>query len=192
MKRRLAVIALLAGTAGLAACDRTAVTGDDMTPEASAAASDADRPPSGGNVEAGLADGSAARFADGGPEASIERPGEASRALNAGAGTAIEGAPAFAVIYPGARVEPTPLLTSGPGEVGGGIVFTSEASPDDIVGFYRRGAEAAGMTQVMAMNNAETRAYSAAKGPGGASLTIVAHPLEDGQTSAQLTWTVGP
>ncbi len=184
MKRRLAVIALMAGTAGLAACDRTAVTGDDMTPEASIAASDADRAPSDGGVEGG--------FADGGLEASIERPGGASPALTAGGGTAIEGAPAFAVIYPGARVEPTPLLTSGPGEVGGGIVFTSEASPDDIVGFYRRGAEAAGMTQVMAMNNAETRAYSATKGPGGASLTIVAHPLEDGQTSAQLTWTVGP
>ena len=115
-----------------------------------------------------------------------------SSGLSGRTGTAIEGAPAFAVIFPDATVEPTPLVTSTPGGAGGGIVFTSRASPDDIVQFYRQGAEAAGMTQVMALNNGDTRAYSATKGPGGASLTIVAHPVEDGQTTAQLTWTIGP
>ena len=107
------------------------------------------------------------------------------------AGEAIEGAPAFAVVYPGGVVEATPLTPVADGGAGGGVVFTSDASPDDIVEFYRRKAEAAGLASVMSMNQGETRGYGAAGAPGGAGLQVVAHPVEPGQTSVQLTWTGG-
>lgn len=190
MTRRLAVIALLAGTAGLVSCDRPSSTEDQSTPEARVAGSGATAAgPGAGNASA---DGATGLSAGESGASSTDRSEALASASVVGTGTAIEGAPAFAVIFPGATVEPTPLLTSTPGGAGGGIVFTSSASPDDIVRFYRQGADEAGMTQVMALNTGDTRAYSATKGPGGASLTIVAHPVDEGQTSAQLTWTVGP
>ena len=128
------------------------------------------------------------------PSAAVEAETPAAAAPAAAplpAGEAIEGAPAFAVVYPGGVVETTPLTPVADGGAGGGVVFTSDASPDDIVDFYRRKAEAAGLASVMSMNQGETRGYGAAGAPGGAGLQVVAHPVEPGQTSVQLTWTGG-
>lgn len=169
MARRLTVIALLAA-AGLASCDRDGGPAD--TPASGAESARAEAPVSKADVEGMTASPSP-------PEATLP------------AGEAIEGAPAFAVIYPGGVVETTPLTPVAAGGAGGGIVFTSDASPDDIVDFYRRKAEAAGLASVMSMNQGETRGYGAAGAPGGAGLQVVAHPVEPGQTSVQLTWTPG-
>ena len=103
-------------------------------------------------------------------------------------GEPVEGAPAFVSLYPGAVIETTPLAVSAEG---GGVVFTSEASPDAIVDFYRQRTQAAGMVQIMALNNGDTRAYAANKTAGGASLTVVSRPLETGGTTTQLTWVPG-
>lgn len=105
------------------------------------------------------------------------------------AGEAIEGAPAFAVVYPGGVVETTPLTPVAAGGAGGGVIFTSDASPDDIVDFYRRKAEAAGLASVMSLNQGETRGYGAAHAHGGEGLKVVAYPIEPGRTSVQVTWT---
>ena len=83
MTRRLAVMALLTAAAGLASCDReTGPAADKVEPAAATA----------------RAETPVAATAPAAPEPTSLPAGEA-----------IEGAPAFAVVYPGGVVETTPL-----------------------------------------------------------------------------------
>lgn len=172
MTRRLTVIALLAA-ASLASCDRDAAPADTAAPDAGSARAEVPSVPNSGAAD----------------DAGAAAPASATAILPAG--DAIDGAPAFAVVYPGGVVETTPLTPVAADGAGGGVVFTSAASPDDIVDFYRRKAEAAGLASVMSMNQGETRGYGAVGASGGAGLQVVAHPVEPGQTSVQVTWTGG-
>jgi hypothetical protein len=102
------------------------------------------------------------------------------------------GAPAFAVVFPGGTPQGPVTVARGPDGPGGILSFTTEATPDAVVAFYRQRAEAAGLASVMAMNTGEARAYGAAAGDGsGKLLHVVATPVEGGQTSVQLDWTNG-
>jgi hypothetical protein len=110
----------------------------------------------------------------------------------AAAAPAAPGAPAFAVVYPGGTAQGPVTVARGPDGPGGILSFTTEATPDAVVAFYRQRAEAAGLASVMAMNTGEARAYGAAAGDGsGKLLHVVATPVEGGQTSVQLDWTNG-
>lgn len=102
------------------------------------------------------------------------------------------GVPVFAALFPGATLD-TPVTTAtGPSGPGGMATYTTEAAPDDVVAFYRQRAEEAGLAPVMAMNQGEARAYSAAaRSPNGPSLQVVASPGEAGVTSVQLSWSAG-
>jgi len=105
--------------------------------------------------------------------------------------TATPGAPAFAAIYPGGEIEGEPTLATGPAGPGGLVTFTTEATPDDVVKFYRQRAEAAGLAPVMSMNQGDARAYGA-QAATDASIQVVASPAEDGAaTSVQLSWSAG-
>lgn len=105
---------------------------------------------------------------------------------------AIDGAPAFAAVYPGAQIDSPATLASGPTGPGGLVTFTTEATPETVIAFYRQRAEAAGLSPVMAMNQGEARAYgAAARKENGATLQVVAAPGEGGLTSVQLTWSAG-
>jgi len=105
---------------------------------------------------------------------------------------AARGAPAFAVIYPGATVGGPATVARGPDGPGGILTFTTDASPDAVINFYRERAEATGLASVMAMNTGEARAYGAAAEDGsGKLLRVVATPVEDGPTNVQLDWTAG-
>lgn len=106
--------------------------------------------------------------------------------------TGIEGAPAFAALYPGAQTDAAPVTASGPDGPGGIVTFTTDATPDAVIDFYRQRAEKAGLSPIMAMNQGEARAYGAsARTEKGASLQVVAAPGEDGLTSVQLSWSDG-
>lgn len=166
MKRSVAAVAV-ALTVGLIGCD-----------ERSEAAPESGPPPS-----ADIAPADAAS-----PVAPAAAP-----AADAGADrAAIDGAPAFAVLYPGATADGPATLASGVAGPGGLITFTTDAAPDAVVAFYRQRAEAAGLAPVMAMNQGEARAYgAAARQDNGPSLQVVASPGEDGVTSVQLTWSAG-
>lgn len=108
------------------------------------------------------------------------------------AAPAAPGAPAFAVVYPGGIARGPVTVARGPDGPGGILSFTTEATPDAVVAFYRQRAEAAGLASVMAMNTGEARAYGAAAGDGsGKLLHVVATPVEGGPTSVQLDWTNG-
>ena len=111
---------------------------------------------------------------------------------SAAATPAAPGAPAFAVVYPGGTALGPVTVARGPDGPGGILSFTTEATPDAVVAFYRQRAEAAGLASVMAMNTGEARAYGAAAGDGsGKLLHVVATPVEGGPTSVQLDWTNG-
>ena len=119
-------------------------------------------------------------------------PAAEAPAVAGGAAPAAAGAPSFAVLYPGAQVDGQPLAAGGEAGPGGLVTFTTNASPDDVVAFYRERAEKAGLRSVAGMNQGDTRAYgAAADAVNGASLQVVATPTETGETSVQLGWSAG-
>lgn len=119
-------------------------------------------------------------------------PAAEAPAVVGGAAPAADGPPSFAVVYPGAQVDGQPLAAGGEAGPGGLVTFTTTASPDDVVAFYRERAEKAGLRSVAGMNQGDTRAYgAAADAVNGASLQVVATPTETGVTSVQLGWSAG-
>ena len=162
--KRIVAVALMAGAAGLAACDKQPA---DPVPAIETTTTSAPVP---------TAPSEAIR--QGAPSASPARP-------------IVEGAPSFAVLYPGGEIEaPATVATSAAGP-GGLVAFRTDADPATVVEFYRARAEAAGLSSVMAMNMGEARSYGAAKADAGANLQVVASPVEGGQTSVQLSWSAG-
>jgi len=133
--------------------------------------------------------------AEAAPAAGAAAPAAAAGAPTEGAGAvtpAAPGAPAFAVVYPGGAAEGPATVARGPDGPGGILSFTTDATPDAVIDFYRQRAEAAGLASVMAMNTGDARAYGAAASDGsGKLLRVVATPVEDGPTSVQLDWTAG-
>ncbi|WP_029417007.1 hypothetical protein [Brevundimonas bacteroides] len=99
---------------------------------------------------------------------------------------ATDGAPAFAVVYPGATIQADPVVATGPEGPGGLVTYLTDAPPEAVIAFHRERAEAAGLSSVMAMNQGDARAYGAAK--ARASLQVVAAPTPEGRTSVQLSW----
>jgi hypothetical protein len=119
-------------------------------------------------------------------------PPAGSTAASSSAAPAAPGAPAFAVVYPGGETSGPATVARGPDGPGGILSFTTEATPDAVIDFYRQRAETAGLASVMAMNTGEARAYGAAAEDGsGKLLRVVATPVEDGPTNVQLDWTAG-
>ena len=134
-----------------------------------------------------------APVADAVPAADAAAPVAPAPAEAATAATpAAPGAPDFAVIYPGAVASGPPTVARSAEGPGGILVFTTEATPDAVIAFYRQRAEAAGLASVLAMNTGEARAYgAAARDDSGKLLHVVATPVEGGPTSVQLDWTNG-
>lgn len=97
-----------------------------------------------------------------------------------------EGAPSFAVLYPGGSVEGEPVIATGAAGPGGLVTYLTDAAPEAVIAFHRQKAEAAGLASVMAMNQGEARAYGAAR--EGDNLQVVASPTPEGRTSVQLSW----
>lgn len=117
-------------------------------------------------------------------------PDPIERAQLAPAELVFPGAPAFAALYPGAVVEGDPTIADGVAGPGGLLTFSTEAEPGAVVDFYKRRAEASGLSPVMAMNQGEAIAYGAGSAEG-ATIQVVASPSEDGGTSVQLSWSAG-
>lgn len=124
-----------------------------------------------------------------GPGSEI-RPTPAAAAMPS-AVAAAEGAPGFAVIYPGGEIDGPAVVASGTGGPGGLVTYTTDADPDAVIAFHKARAEAEGLSSVMAMNQGEARAYGAAGGQTGANVQVVAAPTESGETSVQLSWSAG-
>jgi hypothetical protein len=122
------------------------------------------------------------------PEARLAPP-----AGTASAQPAAEGAPAFAVIYPGGTPGGPATIAQGPEGPGGIVAFTTDATPTAVVAFYRRRAEAAGLKSINTMNRGDSMGYAAGDGADGRGqlLSVVATRVEGEPTSVQLSWTAG-
>jgi hypothetical protein len=160
MKSSLAVVAVVM-TVAIAGCENRAAT-PDGEPDAPAPATEATPP-----VPAAVAP----------PPSPATTP-------------APPVAPEFAAIYPNSEVEGEPLVAVSDQGPGGVVTFSTDAPPDTVIAFYRERAEAAGMAMVMTLNRGDARAYGALKQASGASLNVVASPI-DNKTSVQLTWSAG-
>lgn len=114
----------------------------------------------------------------------------ASAVSDASAGDS-DSAPSFAVIFPGGEIEGAPVAATGPAGPGGIVTFLTDAPPEAVVRFYEDQTAQAGLSPVMAMNQGEARAFGAAHAARGASLQVVAEPINDGKTSVQLSWSAG-
>ena len=104
--------------------------------------------------------------------------------------TSSAAAPAFAVIYPGGTAKTGPVSAQGPAGPGGMVAFTTSASPETVVDFYRRQADAAGLKAITNLNRDGARGYAAGDGADGRGqmLNVVATPVEDGPTDVMLSW----
>lgn len=130
-------------------------------------------------VPAGMTEAEAAA----GPAAVTDPPARA-------AAPAAAGAPEYAVIYPGGQPSGAPTTAQGPTGPGGILAFTTDATPDEVVTFYRQRADAAGLKPINSLNREDARGYSAGDG-GDRLLQVVATPMEDGPTDVQLSWAGG-
>ena len=129
-------------------------------------------------------------------------PTDATTEAAAAAGPTVDAAPAaraapasadapeFAVIYPGAEPTGPATFAQGPSGPGGILNFTTEASPDEVVAFYRERAEAAGLKSINAMNRGDARGYAAGD-TRNRFLNVVASPVEGSPTDVQLSWSSG-
>lgn len=124
------------------------------------------------------------------PSGVAKNVADAAAPAVAAATPAAPGAPAFAPLYPGAAITSPAAVAQGPEDAGAMVSFTTQASPEDVIAFYRQHAEAAGLMSVNSMNRGTTRAYGAAAGDGSSALLhVVADAPGDGQTHVQLDWT---
>ncbi len=106
---------------------------------------------------------------------------------------AAPGAPAFAVLYPGAELKAPATTAQGPEGPGGIVQFTTDATPEAVIAFYRQRAEAAGLKPINSMNRGDAQAYSAGDGADGRGqlMQVIATRVEGGPTDVQLDWTTG-
>ena len=125
-----------------------------------------------------------------------DAPAETRLAPPAGTANALpaaEGAPAFAVIYPGGTPGGPATVAQGPEGPGGIVAFTTDATPAAVVAFYRERAEAAGLKSINTMNRGDSMGYAAGDGANGRGqlMSVVATGIEGEPTSVQLSWTAG-
>ena len=143
-------------------------------------------------TEAPAASDAAAEVA--GPAAA---PSARAPAVTAGEGPAAApaaaGAPSFAVLYPGGVATGPATVAQGPDGPGGIVQFTTDATPEAVIAFYRERAEAAGLKSINTMNSGASAGYSAGDGAAGRGqlLRVIATRVEDEPTSVQLDWTAG-
>lgn len=98
--------------------------------------------------------------------------------INSGRGANSVDLPDGFSLYPGARVISTANINQADGQ-GSMVMMQSDASPDEMVSFYRRQAEDAGIAIQMEMNS-NGNAMIAGEGEGGVSFSFNATPSDDG------------
>jgi hypothetical protein len=134
------------------------------------------KPPSGGKAEQ-----------PGGATYQIkDASGRPARLAVTGAGVQ-PSTPAFAPLYPGARVEQTINGASGSGS-GGMVIFRTAASPQEVVAYYRQKAASAGFGNVFSSEAGSGRMFTAGREGGEEGFQVTATP-DRGETSVVLTWT---
>jgi len=96
--------------------------------------------------------------------------------------------PAYLPLYPGAKIHSS-FARPRPGGTGGGtIIFETEASPADVIAFYRKTEAESGFSETTESENDGTLAFGA--GAGRRTIQIIAQPIATG-SHVQIFWTGG-
>ena len=104
-----------------------------------------------------------------------------------GAGTSVK-MPDYAPLFPGAKVLSS-VLGNGSNGTGGMVSFSTSASPQDVIDFYKAKAKESGFEDAMSMNTGGTLMYAANATGGSKSMQITA-TKDDKGTNAQVVWSV--
>lgn len=129
-------------------------------------------------------------------EAPATTPAAADAAAPAGAtapeGTpAASGAPAFAAIYPGGTLDAPAAQGANGSDRGGMVTYTTEASPQEVIDFYKAHAQTAGLETKVALAQGPMMSYAAGNASNGADMQVIAEALPSGGASVQLSWSAG-
>ena len=117
-------------------------------------------------------------------ESSIDiKSDDGNMKIRAGADVAVDLPDGFSV-YPGAEVVTNTTIDRGDGQ-GAMVIFKTDDTPDEVLAYYRKQAEAAGVKIEMEMKTGQGTML-AGKGDGDLIFSINANAQEDG-TTAQMT-----
>lgn len=117
---------------------------------------------------------------------------DGSATITAGAGAASAAAarlPDFAPVYPGGKVEGTiaSVADAGDGAEGGSVVFTTTASPRQVIDFYRRKTEAAGLAAKMNADMGQATMFVAQDEATKRGVQVIVGG-QDGGSNVTVTW----
>lgn len=116
--------------------------------------------------------------------------GSATITTGSGAASAAAGKlPDFAPIYPGGKVESTIAgIDSEGGEAqGGSVIYATTASPQQIIDFYKKKAEAAGLKPQMSADMGQALMFAATDSDTKRGLQVIAG-AKDGGSHVTVTW----
>ncbi len=118
-------------------------------------------------------------------EAAPEKPAAAADAGKAAAAKA--RMPDFAPLYPDAKIETDVAEVGNDKADGGTLVYEVEASPAEVVAFYKEKSAAAGFKTEMDANMGPAHMFAASDKASGKALQVIASDAGAG-ASVQLIW----
>lgn len=80
--------------------------------------------------------------------------------------------PGFAPLYPGAKVTSSVVANNPNGTKGAQVAFTVAAPPSDVIAFYKKSVDAAGLPQTMNMSQGDTMMLMAGKDKKSVAVTV--------------------
>jgi hypothetical protein len=97
--------------------------------------------------------------------------------------------PAFVTLFPGAKVTAT-VNGMGTDNTGGTVTFETSAAAADVIAFYKKDSEGAGLKEKMSMNQGGVSMFTSSSDDNKRNLEVVASAGQSaGGTHAQVTWT---
>lgn len=144
-----------------------------------------------GTFETADGEGSYKIGSDGGEVTAMATTKDGTTTMRSGENVPLDLPNGF-TLYPGAKVQTNTAVTNNDGK-GALIIMESDASPEDMIAFYRKQAEAAGIKLELEMTTAQG-AMIAGNGPNDLTFTFNANrPVggADGKTNGQMTISQG-
>lgn len=118
--------------------------------------------------------------------------GKSTATITTGAtGAGPANLPAFAPVYPGAKIE-TSMQGSGPEGSGGVLVMTTPDAPDKVAAFYDAQISAAGLGDVTRLTTNDMRMIGGSAGEKGPSANVTITPNPGGGTQINLIYVPAP
>ncbi len=93
--------------------------------------------------------------------------------------------PDFAPLYPGAKVTSSVVANNPNGTKGAQVAFTVTAPPSDVIAFYKKNVDSAGLPQTMNMSQGDTMMLMAGKDKKSLAVTV---SKQDSGSQVVLIW----